>query len=173
MLGFVSNIYDRWYLNNHRRKTLSKIEKHGWTATYVYDPGDNHIDFAYTIGFSDFGAPELIAFDLPAEIADYVFWEAFDLVKSGKQIHHGFKHIAPDPDSHGFECTFLEATHPDTWSKYIFDAKNHSRERGRGDKPAAMQIVWPSAENRLYPWQPNCPQTVIDAQPPLYAKPPG
>lgn len=172
MLGFITETYDRWYLKNHRRKTLSKIKKHGWTATYVYDTDDGHTDFAYTIGFSDYEAPELITFDLPAELANYMFWEAFDLIKKGQQIQHGYRHVAAGSDFQGFECRFLDATHPDTWSKYIFDAKAYSIERGRGDKPVAMQIVWPSAENFLYPWQPDCPQKVIEAQPVLYVNPP-
>jgi hypothetical protein len=171
MLGLAVELYQQWRVRIHHKGTLSRIREHGWTANYVYEPGDDsHRDFAYTIGFSDFSAPELITFDLPPEIANHVFWEAFNLIKSGERLPHGYKYAVPDPEAQGFECVFLDAEHPDTWDKYIFEAICYATEQGRTDRPKAMQIVWPSAENLLYPWQPGCPQTVIDSQPQLYGK---
>jgi len=173
MLNFIGDVLFNAHVTRHRRKTLAKIRQHGWTATYVGDEAERQLDFAYTIGFSDHGAPELVVFDLPVELADYIFWHVYDLVKkSGGRLADGFRLVPQDPGTPGFECVFRDATHPDTWSNYIFDAIHYAQENGRSDRPEAMQIVWPSADTLLYPWDPDCPQLIIDAQPQLYQSPP-
>ncbi|QZD95539.1 DUF4262 domain-containing protein [Qipengyuania gelatinilytica] len=161
-----------WYFESqlaaHRDKTARAIAKHGWTATYVGDERSDQAEFAYTIGFSDFGAPELIVFDLDPVLMNYVFWEAFERVKSGSELFDGFVFREPDPEANGFECTFRTARHSEVWDRYVFDAIAYSRFRGRGDRPDVMQIVWPSSRTLLYPWDLDCPPEVTRAQPKLY-----
>ncbi len=158
-----------YQVQKHRAGTERKIRKHGWTANYVYGEGEeDHIDFAYTIAFSDLRAPELIVFSLDPMLVNFVFWELFERAKAGRKLEDGFVFRPRDPELKGFECTLRSATKPETWSKYVFDAKGYSMHKGRGDKPPVMQIVWPSAENGKYPWSPECPATVIESQPALY-----
>ena len=161
-----------WYIDGqvraHRERSAKAIAKHGWTANYVGNEGSGEADFAYTLGFSDFGAPELIVFDLEPMLVNHVFWEAFNRVKAGSKLHDGYMFREPDPEAKGFECTFRTARNPDVWSKYVFDAIAYSQSKGRGDRPEVMQVVWPCAQSLLYPWDPGCPAPVIRAQPRLY-----
>lgn len=65
MLKWFRNWIDDARMEAHDTSLLKKIKKYGWTATYVFGEGDeDHQDFAYTLGFSDYGAPELIIFNL-------------------------------------------------------------------------------------------------------------
>lgn len=162
----------RGWLDDRRRDAhdaslLRKIEQHGWTANYVFDKHDpGHRDFAYTIGFSDFGAPELIVFDLDPQFINGLFWQYFHYLKSGEKLVDGL--VFRPSDMPGFECTLLRAVKPETWEGHVFDAIRYSRTRGREDRPAVMQIVWPSASSGHYPWSPGCPPDFSEVQPQLY-----
>ena len=169
MLGKLLNWLDERAIAKHRIATLKKIAKHGWTATYVYGEGDDgHIDFAYTIGFSDFGAPELIVFSLEPMLVNAVFWEFFKAMRAGTVLEDGQVLRPDDPEMQGFECTLRSAVTAATWDDYTYDSIAYSLSKGRGDRPAVMQVVWPSAQNGKYPWSPGCPPTVIDSQPALF-----
>lgn len=151
----------------HDASLLRKIEAHGWTATYVFDKRDpNHRDFAYTLGFSDFGAPELIVFELDPQLINAVFWQYFHYLQSGKALVDGL--VFRPSDLPGFECMLRKAERPETWGSYVFDAIRYDRTKGRAGRPAVMQIVWPSASSGHYPWSPGCPADYAASQPPLY-----
>ena len=172
MLGRLADAYIDWRVNVFRAKSRKRINKYGWTATYVGDEGSGQLDFAYSIGFSDYGAPELLVFNLDPVWVNHAFWEMFERVKAGRPPVHGERYVCPEPDTGGFEVTFLEAEHRDIWDKYVFDAIAYDREQGRSGKPAVMQMVWPSSETFQYPWDEDCPRTVSDHQPPLWTAPP-
>ncbi len=169
MLGKLFDWLDERAIRRHRAATLGKIAEHGWTATYVYgEGGEDHTDFAYTIGFSDFGAPELIVFSLDPMLINAVFWGYFRAMRAGTALEDGLVLRPDDPDLPGFECTLRRAVAPATWDKHVFDAIAYSLSKQRTDRPAVMQVVWPSAQNGKYPWSPDCPATVIDSQPALF-----
>lgn len=172
MLGRLADAYIDWRVNVFRAKSRKRIQQYGWTANYVGDERAGQLDFAYSIGFSDYGAPELLVFNLEPIWVNHVFWEMFERVKAGRPPLHGERYVCPEPDTGGFEVTFLEAEHPDIWDKYVFDAMAYDREQGRSGKPAVMQMVWPSSETFQYPWDEDCPRTVSDHQPPLWTAPP-
>ena len=169
MLRKLFDWLDERAVQRHRAVTLEKIAEHGWTATYVFGEGDEeHIDFAYTIGFSDFDAPELIVFSLDPVLINAVFWEFFKAVRSGTALEDGLILRPDDPDMEGFDCTLRSAVNAATWDEYVFDSMSYSMSKGRTDRPPVMQVVWPSAQNGKYPWSPDCPATVIDSQPALF-----
>ncbi len=154
-------------LQAHDSSLLKKIKKFGWTATYVYGDGDeDHQDFAYTLGFSDFAAPELIVFNFDPQLVNGLFWQYFEYQKSGRGLVDGLVFRIPEMD--GFECTLRKAVKPQTWERHVFDTIRYSRMQGRGNRPEVMQIVWPSAATGQYPWSPGCPETVITSQPALF-----
>jgi hypothetical protein len=169
MLQKLLNWLDERDLQKHRTSTLKKIDQHGWTATYVFGEGDeDHIDFAYTIGFSDFGAPELIVFSLEPMLINGIFWEFFNAMRSGTALEDGLIFRPEDPEMGSFECTLRSAVKFATWDKYVFDSMSYSMAKGRTDRPPVMQVVWPSAQNGKYPWSLGCPATVIESQPALF-----
>jgi hypothetical protein len=61
-----------------------RIDQNGWTAIYV---GDYHSvpSWAYSVGFhSSLAAPEIIVFDVPQDVANNLFWEVYEELKSGQ-----------------------------------------------------------------------------------------
>lgn len=169
MFAKLFNWLDDRAIQKHRAATLEKINEHGWTGTYVYgEGGEADTEFAYTVGFSDFGAPELIIFSLDPMLINGIFWEYFNAMRAGTALEDGLVFRPDDPDMEGFECTLRTAVKSATWEKYVFDAKAYSLSRGRTDRPPVMQVVWPSERDGAYPWSPNCPASVIDSQPALF-----
>lgn len=167
MLGRLKQWADDRRRDVHDASLLRKIEAHGWTATYVFGKRDPaHRDFAYTLGFSDFGAPELIVFELEPQLINAVFWQYFEYMKSGQPLVDGL--VFRPTDMPGFECTLRKAVKAETWDRYVFDAIRYARTKGRGGQPEVMQIVWPSATTGHYPWSPGCPADYSASQPPLY-----
>lgn len=167
MLKLIKGWIDDARVEAHDSMTLKSIRKHGWTANYVFDEDDDqHNDFAYTIGFSDFDAPELIAFNLPPQLINGVLWEYFLYMRSGQVLVDGL--VFRPTEMSGFECMLRRAVKPQTWTDYVFDSIRYSRTKGRGDRPDIMQVVWPSAETGQYPWTSGCPEIVCASQPALY-----
>ena len=169
MLGRLRNYLDERRIDKHIASTLRKIDEHGWTATYVFGEGsDDHKNFAYTVGFSDFGAPELIIFSLDPMLINGIFWEFFHAMRSGTTLVDGLVFRPDDSEMEGFECTLRAAVKSETWEKYVFDSISYSLSKDRTDRPPVMQVVWPREQNGKYPWSADCPATVIDSQPRLF-----
>lgn len=167
MLNMIKRWLDDAHIGAHDRRTLKSVEEHGWTANYVFEERDiAHKDFAYTIGFSDFGAPELIVFELDPQLINGVLWQYFLYLKSGEKLVDGL--IFRPSDMNGFECMLRQAVKAETWTGHVFDSIRYSRTKGRGDKPCVMQVVWPSPETGHYPWSAGCPESMIARQPALY-----
>jgi hypothetical protein len=171
VLRWFRNVIDDARMEAHDTSLLKKIKKYGWTATFVYGEGDkDHQDFAYTLGFSDFGAPELIVFNLDLQLVNGLFWELFKYMQSGQELVDGLVFRIPEMD--GFEVTLRRTVKPQTWEKHVFDSIRYSLTKGRGDRPEIMQMVWPSATTGQYAWSPGCPEAMIAAQRALYEGPP-
>jgi Domain of unknown function (DUF4262) len=167
MLRMMRRWIDKARIEAHDGVALERVKKHGWTGTFVFEDGDDeHNDFAYTVGFSDFGAPELLIFNLDPQLINGVFWEYFLYMRSGQELVDGL--VFRPTDMAGFECMLRQAVKRQTWEEHVFDSIRYSRTKGRGDRPEVMQIVWPSAQTGQYPWSPGCPESVISSQPALY-----
>jgi len=169
MLAKLFNWLDDRAVEKHRAATLRQIDEHGWTGTYVYgEGGKGDTEFAYTVGFSDFGAPELIIFSLDPMLINGIFWEYFNAMRAGTRLEDGLIFRPDDPEMEGFECTLRSAVKSATWEKFVFDSIHYSLSKGRTNRPPVMQVVWPSESGCRYPWSPNCPAEVIASQPALF-----
>lgn len=70
-----------------------------------------------------------------------------------------------------FDCVTTEADHPDLFTEYATSADWFWRTQGRDGHPPVYQIVWPGAQQGLFPWEEDCAQDVITAQPKLWSRP--
>jgi hypothetical protein len=54
--------------------------------------------------------------------------------------------------------------------EYFNSAQWHCRRQSGAEMTAAFQIVWPGAQDRLFPWDEGSSDIVRDLQPALYGR---
>lgn len=159
-LGSMSN-YSEYELN-----LLSNIEEHGWQFTYVFDPDEIEQDFGYSVGFTKtLNAPEMIVFGLSQSLMHDMIWEVYRKIENGMTIVDGMR---VDGLLEGFECVLRKARHNNLYTEYATSANWFWRDMGRPGQPEMYQIVWPGAQQGLFPWEEGCDQSVISVQPKLW-----
>ncbi len=152
--------------SEYEQKLLSNVEEHGWQFTYVFDPKRQNPDFAYTVGFTkSLGTSEFIVFGLPRDLMSDMLWEIYRQVEKGTIPADGMRwHGLLE----GFDCISRRAKHKKLHSDYTVSANWFWHETGHSGSPEVYQIVWPGAQQGLFPWDDGCVQDVIDAQPHLW-----
>jgi hypothetical protein len=156
-------------LNSFEQNMLSNIGAHGWYGLHVFDPDEASPRFSYSVGFPEtLGAPEFIIFGLPNELTHQMLWEVFRQIKAGAEPVHGRRW---SDLLEGFDCFSLIADHESLFSEYLISSQWHWRHIGRDGSPPVMQLVWPSHATGLFPWEADCPESVVAAQPKLWKLP--
>ncbi|MEQ9504961.1 MAG: DUF4262 domain-containing protein [Hyphomonas sp.] len=156
-------------LNQHEQNILSNISKHGWHGLHVFDPERATPGFSYSVGFPEtLEAPEFIVFGLPHELAHHMLWEVFSQIKGGAEPLHGRRW---SDLLKGFDCVSLKADHDLLFTEHLISSRWHWNHCGRDGFPPVMQLVWPSSTTGLFPWEPDCHESVISAQPKLWTLP--
>ncbi len=140
--------------------TRAKIAAHGWTVIGVFStPEDPGPSFAYTVGLSGKGLPELAIYGLQAQIAHSVLNEvARRMVESGSALQSGerIEGVLAD-DVPLVAVAMTDATD-----------LNLVREL-YGAVAAAVQVVWPDGAGVL-PWEDG--SRLTDAEQPVRGRPP-
>lgn len=113
-----------------------KIRKYGWTVQYVES---DRVPFAYTVGLTRRGLPELLVTGVSPE-------RALELLNGGVQV--AVDGNAPIPGeqlilSAGSVVEIVEVEHP--------DAHLYSALAFYGDTLRALQLVWADGRGR-WPW---------------------
>jgi hypothetical protein len=153
--------------SEYERNILANVEEHGWFCTSVFDPDGDAPSFSYSVGFTKtLDSPEFIVFGLPAKLMHSMLWKVFRLIKAGKQPedHQRWSDLLE-----GFDC-ISRVVHPTNIVRdYLNSAMWLWRTQLGHDEPLqAFQLVWPSSETGLFPWDADCAQIVRDYQPPLW-----
>lgn len=152
--------------SEYEQKLFTHVKEHGWQLTYVFDPEGQAPDFGYSVGFPEtLGAPEFIIFGLPQEFVSSMLWEVYRQIKAGAVPVEGMRWQGL---LEGFDCISRKAVCNDLYDKYAVSAQWFWKETGRADSPEVFQIVWPGAQQGLFPWEQGCDQSVIEAQPQLW-----
>jgi hypothetical protein len=154
-------------LTDFQKNILTNVEKHGWFATTVFDPEGKNPTFTYSIGFSKtLGAPEFIVFGLNNDLMHDMLWEVFHQIKAG---------AVPKSDMRwsnlieGFDCVTQKAVHSELHKEYTASANWFWRHQGNSGHPEVYQLVWPGAQQGLFPWEEGCDSYVISQQTQLWA----
>lgn len=151
----------------YEQKLMSVVQEHGWQFTFVFDRDARTPDFGYSVGFSTtLHAPEFIIFGLPQKLMSAMLWEVYRQIENGASPVDGMRWSGV---LQGFECVSRRATHPDLHKEYTISANWFWREQGNAGAPEVYQLVWPGAGQGLFPWEAGCSQSVITAQPALWA----
>lgn len=151
-------------MSPYEQKLLAIVEEHGWHCTSVFDP-EGGPDFGYSVGFPEaLGVPDCIVVGLPSELINAMLWQVFRQVEAGKALVHGAEWeglLAGDYTCRSIRVLDQKAAEPFRMNS----AEWYWSEVLKREAPFdAFQIVWPSARSRLYPWDKDCPQDVLDVQ---------
>jgi len=145
---------------------FTNIREHGWHGMHVFDPDGLTPSFTYSVGFSTtLNAPEFIIFGLSSKLMHSILWEVFRQLKNAQAVEQGQRwHGLLE----GFTCVSMHATHEDLFKEYATSAGWYWKETGHEGHPEVCQLIWPGAQQGLFPWEQGCVQDVIDAQPQLW-----
>lgn len=154
-------------LNDYEIELLANVEEHGWHATYVFDPNGKDPSFAYSSGFTmSLNKPEFIVFGLSNDLMHSMLWEIYRQLEAGAFPDDGMKWY--DLLGGGVECFSKKATHPDLFKEYTLSAEWLWKHQRREGHPEIYQMVWPGAQQGLFPWEKDCDPYVITQQPALW-----
>jgi hypothetical protein len=123
----------------------SRIAEYGFMVQKVAGMGSDERwpQFAYTVGLTAMGHPEILCHGLPLDSAQSFLIEIGDRVRNGSVFSGGMTTRELTRD--GLPLTFIEAT--DT-SDLVVGAMIYGSVR-------ALQLVWPDPQGR-FPWEPGC-----------------
>lgn len=107
--------------------------------------GDSGGCWAYTIGFTELGHPEILICGLRPEICHRLFWDMYRAIKDGRVYQAG----EVDHDLANLPAAFRWAT-PTAASDYCCQAVYWYEEQGK--VPQFLQLVLPDPAG-LLPWQ--------------------
>ena len=157
-------------LNENEVKLLDNVEKHGWHCMGVFDPEGNDPSFAYSVGFSkSLNKPEFIVFGLEHELMSHMLWEVYHQLKAGAVPSDGMRWQGL---LEGFDCISKKANHPILFKEYAISANWLWKHQERDGYPDVYQIVWPGAQQGLFPWENDCNLYVVEQQPALWLNSP-
>lgn len=132
----------------YERHARELIAEHGWMVQAVFGDEAGRPDFAYTVGLTAAGKPELIIFGLSAEPATYILNDAARRVADGEP---GWEHgrLVPQLLKGGYDPLLVAV---DDLEDLALARRFYPDTQVRG----ALQLVYPDADHR-WPWQPGSP----------------
>lgn len=153
-------------LDPDEQKVIDDIEQFGCHVSLVFDDKGVLPDFAYSIGFPvTVQQPEVIIYGLKRELMHSMVNELRRQCAGGLLLVDG---LQISELIEGFECVAKRVDDPDAIKEHFGWALwYHSTQHGR-ELTEAFQIVWPSAQQGLFPWDQGCDEFVISQQPALY-----
>ncbi len=124
-------------------KLLEMIEQYGWAVQYVMagdQPGD--VEFAYTVGLTTLGHPEVVIQGLPPDSAKTYLNIVGRGVRDGSRFEPGL--ITTDLPGLPVRCAFIA----------VEDSSELVAIEQIYDEVEAVQFVWPDSADHL-PWEPG------------------
>lgn len=123
------------------------IASAGWAVIATATVSDD-LPFAYTVGLTTHGLPELVITGLEAAVTHQLLNTAAAMARAGAPLTHGQR--LPEVID-GFAMTVLDATEG---IERIGVWPGAALER-YGDSVRLFQLVWPD-QNARFPWDPGC-----------------
>lgn len=152
--------------NDYEHELLLNITEHGWQCCFVFNDKNMAPDFSYSVGFTQtLDAPEFIIFGLSNELMHNMLWELFNKIQDGLVVKDK---MSLNGLIEGFDCVLKKTNHKKLFTEYATYANWLWKLNENEGYPDIYQIVWPGAQQGLFPWDKGCVQDVIDAQPPLW-----
>ena len=155
-------------LDRHEQQVLDNIRDHGCQVQFVFDPEGEAPDFAYSIGFPvSVGQPEVIVFGLKRELMISMVNEVYrQCAEESLLLEDG---VRIDNLIEGFDCIAREVADPGAIREHFGWAIWYHRSQRHEELERAFQLVWPGAQQGLFPWDDGCVDEWVKVQPALYA----
>jgi len=144
------------------REALRVADERGWSIRLVDAP---LLKWAYTVGLSDGGLPEMIAVGPSADAAANMLHEAQEHMARGDLVlSDGLRW-----DGLGFECCWRRVPESQYLALNMFFLTKLRRQQrtSRREAVEAYQLFLSDDQDR-YPWEPGCAKGVRDCQPLLF-----
>jgi hypothetical protein len=119
----------------------SSIASRGFATFAVGDPEG---DFAYTVGFTELGHPEILISGMPGPLCHQIFWDMFHQIKAGKRYKSG----ELDTDLANLPTAFKTLS-PSAAEEFCCQALYWYEDKGK--TPTFLQLVAPDKAGR-FPW---------------------
>jgi hypothetical protein len=154
------------HLTEYESKILANVDAFGCHVTTVFDPDGDAPSFSYSTGFcKTVSQSEVIVFGLPHGLMHSMINSTLDQCKSGLLLGE-FTRIAGLLD--GFDVIARSIPDYRIEREYLNSAMWFHQHEFDSTLDRAVQLVWPSSETGLFPWEVGCHRSVIEAQPALY-----
>ncbi|EIZ79776.1 hypothetical protein WSK_1666 [Novosphingobium sp. Rr 2-17] len=154
-------------LTDYERQILDNIERHGCHVTCVFDPDDNDVDFSYSAGFTySLNQGEVIVFGLSRELMHSMVNEVMRQCRDESLVLSDGLSISGLIE--GFDVIARIIPPQNIKREFFNSAMWHHLGRFGDGLSVAYQLVWPGAQQGLFPWEEGCHEDVIALQPPLY-----
>jgi hypothetical protein len=131
-------------LDEPEERFVDGVAQHGWMQTHALGergkPG-----FSFTTGFEvSVGHPEIIAFKLPKEVANELFWVLYRCAQKGKPVPRAVRTqgILAEGEAYVFPVAKRHYTNYLGWSRWFY----------HGDNFECLQVVCPD-EAGVFPWE--------------------
>jgi hypothetical protein len=142
------------------QKYADRIDRYGWAVVGVSGlPEEPWSTFAYSVGLTRIGAPELILFGLCPHTGARILNVLAGRVLSGEVLVDGDE--VPPPSTIGPPIR-LGAVPVDVVDDYLLIAHRFYPAEPFGVR--ALQVIWPDDEGR-WPWEPTVDPEVAMMQP--------
>lgn len=153
-------------LDKDEQGVIDNIRDYGCQVQFVFDPDGERPDFSYSIGFPvSVGQPEVIVLGLRRELMHSMVNEVRSQCADGLVLSDG-AHVSGLLE--GFDCVLRHVTNPAAIEEHFGWAIWYHRSQRGVELNEAYQIVWPGAQQGLFPWDADCDEYVISQQPALY-----
>jgi hypothetical protein len=153
-------------LADYELKILANVEKYGCHVTTVFDPENQDPSFAYSTGFTETaGQGEIIVFGLDHELMHRMINTILQSCRDGLSLTDG-ERIEGVLD--GFDVIARQIPPTAIDREHFNSAIWFHRLRFGTELCSAFQIVWPGAQDGLFPGDDRCDQLVVGMQPALY-----
>lgn len=157
-------------LTDYERRIIANVRDHGCHNTSVFSPANEVWEppFTYSTGFIEtVNQPEVIVFGLGGDLCHPMINILLDLCRRGLVLSDG---AAIEGVLAGHRVIAREVL-PDRITREHFNSAIWYEKRRSGRLlDRAVQIVWPGAQDGLFPWDEGCSQETRDLQPALYER---
>lgn len=134
---------DREARNAHVGELWRLVKRHGWAVQHVLASGAGEVDYAYTVGLTGRGLPELVIFGLGHDAARSVLNAVAGRLVAGEQVEAPARLRGVVK---GYDVTVMTVTD--------FQLLPLAFKVAGVPSIRALQIVWPDGQGR-WPWEPG------------------
>jgi Domain of unknown function (DUF4262) len=154
-------------LDPSEQKVIDDIAQFGCHVMFVFDDEGDRPDFAYSIGFPvTVGQPEVIIHGLKRELMHSMLNALCKQCAEGLVLEEGTR---IEGLVEGFDCIAKKVTDPEAIKEHFGWAIWYHRSQHNRVLDDVIQVVWPGAQDGLFPWDAGCSEIVIAQQPALYS----